>query len=129
MILFLDTTDDVYSLALATREGRVLRTKKITRNARIGDAVFRVIRTWAGKKRFSNIVVVTGPGRFSGIRHGVTIANTLGFAWDISVIGVEKRDKENLKMLVRRGAQQLQTQKNFSTLVIPAYGKEPNITL
>lgn len=129
MILFLDTTDDVYSLALATREGRVLRTKKIKRDARIGDAVFRTIRMWAGKKGFSKIIVITGPGRFSGIRHGVTIANTLGFAWNVPVIGVVRDGKESMKTLARRGVQQLQMQKNFSTFAIPSYGKEPNITL
>ena len=35
-----------------------------------------------------NLLVLTGPGPFSATRAAVNIANALGYAWDIPVIGV-----------------------------------------
>lgn len=125
MILFLDTTTDAYALALCTQEGRFLRRKVLMRNDRIGDAVFRTVTMFLKKKKITLIVAVLGPGRFSGIRHGIVIANTLSFAWDIPLRGIEKNDRETPRQLLNRALQQ----KNSSLLLVPRYGQEPTITL
>lgn len=124
MILFLDTTSDIYVLALATREGVLLHTKKIARDERIGDRAFRVVEHFLKKKKLTAIIAVIGPGRFSGIRHGMSIANTLAFAWTIPLIGVEKKDGETPRALLKRAVLQ-----ETSSLLVPHYGQEPTITL
>ncbi len=124
MILFLDTTSDIYMLALATREGVLLRTKKITRDDRIGDRVFRVVENFLQGKKLGAIIAVTGPGRFSGIRHGMSVANTLAFAWQIPLVGIEKKDDETLQALMKRAL----LQNASSSFLVPRYGQEPTIT-
>lgn len=125
MILFCDTTADIYTLALATREGVLARRKAIVRSARIGDKVFAIITAFLKKKKPERMIVVTGPGRFSGIRHGITIANTLAFAWRIPLFGIEKKEKETPQRILKRALRQ----KNSFSFLIPRYGQEPSIRL
>lgn len=125
MILFLDTTTDTYVIALATFEGKLLRVKKIVRSARVGDVIFTAVAGFLKKKKPERIIVVIGPGRFSGIRHGMSIANTLAFAWHVPLVGIEKKEKEFLQNMLHRALQQ----KISSSLLSPRYGQEPNITL
>lgn len=124
MILFLDTTTDQYLLALCSSEGRFLRRKVLQRDERIGDRVFRAIAALLKGKRITMVVAIVGPGRFSGIRHGIAIANTLAFVWNIPIVGIEKKIGENMKGLLRRALRQ-----KTSSFLIPRYGQEPNITM
>lgn len=128
MILFCDTTGvDVSLLALVTKQGRVLRTRSIRRNDRIGDQVFRAITKFFKKDKPEAIIVVVGPGRFSGIRHGIALANTLAFAWGIQVAGVVNPNNISARALAREGIELLR--RHPTSFVLPAYGQEPTITL
>lgn len=40
--------------------------------------------------RLEYLVVLTGPGSYTGLRIGVTLANALGYAWQIPVRGVSR---------------------------------------
>ncbi len=124
MILFFDTTTDQYLLALCSDGGHFLRRKVLSRDERIGDRVFRVINDFLKKKNPAMIIAVIGPGRFSGIRHGVSIANALAFAWGIPLLGVEKKSSEDMKHLLQRALRQ-----KSSSLLLPRYGQEPSITI
>lgn len=65
------------------------------------------------------ITVVKGPGSFSSIRIGVTIANTLAYALKIPVYGVKNRfTLKEIHFSMKCGVE----------LVTPFYEKEPNIT-
>ncbi|MBU1082942.1 tRNA (adenosine(37)-N6)-threonylcarbamoyltransferase complex dimerization subunit type 1 TsaB [Patescibacteria group bacterium] len=73
------------------------------------------------------IVVNLGPGSFTGLRVGVSTANTLGYGLNIAVIGKANLDGEitdriealfKLKTLVKKFKQ-----------VLPHYGRPPRITL
>jgi tRNA A37 threonylcarbamoyladenosine modification protein TsaB len=44
--------------------------------------------------RVTKIIVNSGPGSFTGVRVGVTIAQALGFAWNVPVIAVPKEKFE-----------------------------------
>lgn len=67
-------------------------------------------------KDLKGIAVVTGPGSFTAIRIGVTVANTLAWSLDIPLRGFKAEDKINY------------TKISSKKLVLPHYGKVPNIT-
>ncbi|GEM_PF-4975817 len=66
---------------------------------------------------FVTIVVCVGEGRFSALRVGITISNTLGAVLHIPVYGIRRTDWEKNHF-----------QKNNFILPIPYYNKEPNLT-
>ena len=85
------------------------------------------------------IIVVSGPGRFSALRTGVTVANTLAWAADLPVRGLrgleslgslqEKEYWAAAEELISKDIKDLDDQKKFGSFVVPEYGQEPNITL
>lgn len=74
--------------------------------------------TW---QDLSGIVVYSGPGSYTGLRIGITVANTIAYAQKVPISGAGGSDwlKEGLKKLssVPPGGQ-----------VTPEYGGEANIT-
>ncbi len=70
----------------------------------------------------SGIVCFKGPGSFTGLRIGASVANALGYGLDIPVIG-SLGDNWQAK-----GIENLLAGENHKT-VVPEYGGEANITL
>lgn len=69
----------------------------------------------------TGIVVYQGPGSFTGLRIGVTVANTLAYALQVPVVG------QVGETWLADGAQRLSAQKN-DRIVAPEYGAEAHIT-
>lgn len=73
-----------------------------------------------------SIIVTRGPGRFSAVRSGLLIANTLSQELGVPVQGVVRKtlysDQEAIE-LARKYSKSTST-----TPVKPWYGKKPNIT-
>lgn len=67
----------------------------------------------------TGLVVYKGPGSFTGLRIGITVANSLGYALGIPILGVGEVDWhiEHLPMHFKT-----------DTIVIPEYGQEATIT-
>ncbi|MDO8582214.1 MAG: hypothetical protein Q7S16_05065 [bacterium] len=128
MILFLDTTTDMLCVALCSHKGRILRRKIFERKEQGGNKTFRAIVALLGKNEPEGIIVATGAGRFSGIRHGVTIANTLSFAWGIRAVGIKKNLDEDTTTMIIRGIPLLARVRPM-TFVLPSYDREPSITV
>jgi len=72
------------------------------------------------------VVVNLGPGSFTGLRVGVTVANTFGFGLNIPVIGKSKLDR-GAKTRMEKLLSLKTTQKTFKQ-VLPEYGRPPRIT-
>lgn len=67
------------------------------------------------------IVVFRGPGSFTGLRIGITVANAIAYAKDIPVVGeLGESWQEN-------GMQRLQDKQN-DRIILPEYGREVRIT-
>lgn len=74
--------------------------------------------TW---QDIAGLVCYEGPGSFTGLRIGLTVANTLAHELAIPIVGTTTEDWE------RDGVQKLLDGTN-QTVVLPHYGREPHIT-
>ena len=140
--LFLDTADrDSYRVAVLNEQGDVVREKKEGGVAGNGDlerdllpAIDSLIsgRGMINQARtedsLKGILVVTGPGGFTSLRLGVTVANTLGWSMGIPVVGIKKVGAENFQPVQSDAVMALKSMKEYIP-VVPEYGSDPNITL
>ena len=86
----------------------------------------------------SGIIVYLGPGTFTGLRIGITVANAFVYSFSIPIVGVkgksfgkEKFEIKNLKPidlneLLKKGLREIREKKK-SKFAVPFYGKKPNI--
>jgi tRNA threonylcarbamoyladenosine biosynthesis protein TsaB len=68
----------------------------------------------------SGVVVYRGPGSFTGLRIGVTVANSLAYALGVPIVG------ESGESWIQRGCTALPMA--TSTSVLPDYGADAHIT-
>jgi tRNA threonylcarbamoyladenosine biosynthesis protein TsaB len=69
----------------------------------------------------SGVVIFRGPGSFTGLRIGITVANTLAYALQIPVVGATGQNWQ------QDGLQALQKGQN-DKIALPLYGADANIT-
>jgi tRNA threonylcarbamoyl adenosine modification protein YeaZ len=72
-------------------------------------------------KNLTGIIVFTGPGSFTGLRIGISVANALAFGLGISVVGSSGQE------WIKNGAMQI-TKTPTGKFVMPVYGAKPHIT-
>ncbi|PIU15388.1 hypothetical protein COT20_01770 [bacterium (Candidatus Gribaldobacteria) CG08_land_8_20_14_0_20_39_15] len=73
------------------------------------------------------IIVINGPGAFTSIRIALSITNILAWTLKIPAVGVSFKKNASDKILAREGVKKISYRK-IGDLVLPFYGKKPNIT-
>lgn len=68
------------------------------------------------------IVLYGGPGSFTGLRIGASVANALAYSFNIPVVSVGGPDWQRI------GIKKIQSGEN-QKIVVPTYGSEPKTTM
>ncbi|MBU0613131.1 tRNA (adenosine(37)-N6)-threonylcarbamoyltransferase complex dimerization subunit type 1 TsaB [Patescibacteria group bacterium] len=131
MILFINTSQ-AEEATLLLDDGKRIFNHSFATGFNRTDTLLKHISVFLTKrkvetKELEGIAVVTGPGPFTSLRIGVVVANTLGYALNIKVVGIKATDFKSDDMLVKKGKALLAKAKNFQ-IVEPFYGRAPNIT-
>lgn len=71
--------------------------------------------------QLNGVIAFRGPGSFTGLRIGVTVANSIAYANGIAIVGCVGDD------WLSRGVEQLNGGTN-NQIVLPEYGAAPHIT-
>ena len=127
MILFLDTSSfEEVHFALISDSG-IKEKKYPLLHIRAADTL-KLLSQFLGKKKLDGvekIIVVSGPGSFSGIRVGIALAEGFGLAKQIPVYAIQKNAlPKSLEDFLRQ-----KKLKKITESFDPDYGAEPNITI
>lgn len=126
MYLALKTDSGISEYYLLSKEGEVVDDLKWKSGRGLADGILRKLEEFLDKNSINwdeikGVIVFKGPGSFTGLRIGITVANTVSYAKKIPIVGEMDED------WIGTGRLRLNEGKNDKQ-VIPEYGTEPNIT-
>jgi tRNA threonylcarbamoyladenosine biosynthesis protein TsaB len=126
MRLGLKTDSNITTLALLNQNGRAVVEESWESGRQLSDQLLTKISQLLSShnlewKDLTGIIVFKGPGSFTGLRIGVTVANTIAYAQALPIVGQSGSDwlSEGHRRLIA-GDNEVQ--------VVPDYGARPNIT-
>jgi tRNA threonylcarbamoyladenosine biosynthesis protein TsaB len=133
IVLFINTSKEKQLDVFLLIKNRIIAQSILNGNFKVSDSLLGLIDKTLKKKKIKfdqliGIMVVSGPGPFTSIRIGVTIANTLAFALKIPVADSIIENKANNLELIKTGWQKLKKAK-IGKYCRPFYDQEPNITI
>ncbi len=124
MYIAIKTDAEVAELTLLESSGHTLDSDRWEAGRRLSgellDHIQRLIKKQPDEQ-LKGIVVFRGPGSFTGLRIGATVANALAYAQELPIVGTHGKD------WLAEGCRQLQAGEN-DIQVIPHYGAPANIT-
>lgn len=125
MILSIDTSADTYHFALFWPDKISKELKAEQKDKK--DALFYIIqflkKNGVKLSDLKAIAVFRGPGSFTGLRVGISVANTLAWVLKIPVIGFSGVQNQNKPLkIAKEGCKKLEKEKvKTGNFVIPFY--------
>ncbi len=77
---------DMSSVIILERDGKIIRQKRITEQKENSKLIMPTVKKVLNKEKPDSIIVVNGPGSFTGIRVGLTVAKMMSWALNIPVV-------------------------------------------
>jgi tRNA threonylcarbamoyladenosine biosynthesis protein TsaB len=126
MYLALKTDSFTSALVLLSNEGRVVAERRWESGRTLSDTLLTDMATLLAANNLAwedlaGLIVFLGPGSFTSLRIGATVANTAAYVKKLPIVGAKGED------WARDGVKRLQQGHN-DTQVVPEYGAAPNIT-
>lgn len=126
MILALRTDSMTAFLATLSPTGKIISSKEWEAGRQLSVqlplAIDEILaQTDCSYANLSGLIVYEGPGSFTGLRIGITIANTIAHEQKLPIVGTTGDD------WLDHGVHMLQHAKPGS-IVMPAYGGQANVT-
>ncbi|MBN1385092.1 MAG: tRNA (adenosine(37)-N6)-threonylcarbamoyltransferase complex dimerization subunit type 1 TsaB [Elusimicrobia bacterium] len=90
-ILAIETSGDICGVALLNKD-RIIAEKNAVLPRNSSSSIFEMLKTVSKKAVFDCLAVDIGPGSFTGIRIGVSLARAYGQFLKIPVIGISSLD-------------------------------------
>lgn len=132
LYLFLNTSSrDTAEFCITNKTSLLARKKRLSRQGHF-DLFFSLMAALKRLKRspkdIARIFVVQGPGMFSHLRSGISIAQCWHYVFlvPVEVLRTDQfplTDSERLRLIARRH------NKMSKKMPLPLYGAEPNITI
>ncbi len=126
MFLLADPTTNEIKLEL-WEENKQISQVDFTDNRKLADKLLPHLEDFLKKTGFSlknlkGIVVVSGPGSFTGLRIALSTFNALAYSLNIPILGV-KKSEFNQRIFGELGRKEY-----FKEPVMPFYGEKPKTT-
>lgn len=123
MILAIRTDSEQAELYLLDSTGKQIGQKIWQAGRELSQQLLREVQSLVKKDftQLTGVVVFQGPGSFTGLRIGMSVANAMVEALQIPIIGATGKN------WVQDGISKLAKAK-VGIYVMPEYGAEPNIT-
>jgi tRNA threonylcarbamoyladenosine biosynthesis protein TsaB len=127
MILTIRTDKPEAEIGVYTTTGEQLAYYNWPAHRELSNTILTVIRDQlaaqdSGFEDISGVIVYKGPGSFTGLRIGITVANTLAYSLSVPIVG-----EANEHRWLERALEALKAGRN-DKLVLPEYGAEAHIT-
>ncbi|MGB0757823.1 MAG: tRNA (adenosine(37)-N6)-threonylcarbamoyltransferase complex dimerization subunit type 1 TsaB [Patescibacteria group bacterium] len=125
MILYINTSDAAKIYLALLENGESVHKLEVMASFKHEELLLKSIEEIMRKAAMklddiSSIAVVHGPGGFSSLRIGVTVANALAYSLQKPIQGVE--DSMDIGMIDESKAKSV-----TEGFIVPVYGAEPNI--
>ena len=144
MLLLIDTSKVNSTVALGNKQGEIIDIRKNITKLKLSQTLLSMINLLLKRNKLSlkdlkGIIVVQGPGSFTGLRVGISVANSLGYGLETPVVGVKKCKVQSAKCKIKspklkisynsileKGLKKLRYAK-LGKIVRPFYGEEPHV--
>lgn len=126
MILSVQTDQPQAVLVLSNTNGEIIEQYTWLADRQLAATLLTEIaalleRHHTAQEQLTGLIVYKGPGSFTGLRIGITVANTMAYSLHIPIVGTQGDN------WVREGLKKLSNHAN-DMIVMPEYGSEANIT-
>ena len=132
-ILIIDTTEETTGIALVNHlpagglDKQQIWLSKRNQSEELLPNIYKLLKENSVKpEQLKWVAINKGPGSFTGLRIGISIANTFGYALNIPVIGLANIAGDTAERLEKLS--ELITTETKFTQIMPEYGRPPRIT-